>query len=265
MGFHHLLLLLLEKFPVLRKQTEAQIGNFVKGAARSKVDCPNLGEFFCLLAVSDRYDWSDVVLSALEESFTRSAPRVRRHFPFLDRNPLPERVKAMFQVSSVGRSLQMFHRFFLENVAKPAHRHCGKTLCRKASCQLVAYERSKGVPPPDLISHTQKFVQCVQEVDTWGESCALMGLERVLRGEEEAGVELDLMAQFFDACYARSLTLGYAPYGSAKGGKKGKGKGGRKGGNNTNTSGGKGKGGKSAVDAQGRPWCEICQNYGCRA
>lgn len=123
MGFHHLLLLLLERFPVLLKQVEAQIANFISGAARSKQDCPNLGEFFCLLAVSDRYSWADVCLSALEESFTRNAPRVRRNFPGYQGFSTEEKAKAVFQVSSVGRRLQMFHCFFLENVAKPAHRH----------------------------------------------------------------------------------------------------------------------------------------------
>ena len=95
----------------------------------------------------------------------------------------------------------------------------GDRCCRRASCQLATYERSKGMPPPDLIAATQQFVRRVMEVDTWDESCALLGLERVMaRSSQE--VELDAMAQFFDACYARSVTLGYVGYagGNGKGG-----------------------------------------------
>eukprot|EP00392_Amoebophrya_sp_AT5.2_P017295 g17626.t1 len=141
LAFHHLLLLLCEKFPILRFQVECLVENFVentwcwtmqyssscggslsggkkgtsagksdasscainsKGVAaagkgnkeenstmnrkqknsprsgvwyldrfRTKYHTPDLGEFFCLLSVSDSYSWQDLVWGVFEETMVR--------------------------------------------------------------------------------------------------------------------------------------------------------------------------------------------------
>lgn len=67
------------------------------------------------------------------------------------------------------------------------------------------------MPPPDLVKKTQQFVKRVMAVDTWSESCELMGVGRVgAVADDSATKELRSMADFFEACWGRSMALGYA-------------------------------------------------------
>ena len=72
MGVHHLFLLLCEKFPEIREATEDKIEKYMNSEiARSKNITGNIGEFLCLLSVSDKFHWHDVAELGLKESFDR--------------------------------------------------------------------------------------------------------------------------------------------------------------------------------------------------
>ena len=72
MDVHHLFLLLCEKFPEIREAAEDKIAACLNSeAARSIKATSDLGEFLCLLSVSDKFHWRDLAEAVLKESFDR--------------------------------------------------------------------------------------------------------------------------------------------------------------------------------------------------
>eukprot|EP00392_Amoebophrya_sp_AT5.2_P018970 g19639.t1 len=230
LSFHQLLLLLCEKYPLLKQQIECLLRNFVENTSsfspswarrraarraasgidrfRSKKHVPDLGEFLCLLSVSDVYGWEDVGLAVFEESAVRSIKWLCEGANGLH-NLDSEKI---FKGTVVGRRLLMFHCWFLNNVARKPHTHqssartaatsssstasisISKILCTKASCCLPVYERTKGLPSPKLVSELQKQVKEItsaHKIDTWTKFFARIGLRFSAKNGQQINLNPD--------------------------------------------------------------------------
>ncbi|CAD7948300.1 unnamed protein product [Amoebophrya sp. A120] len=204
-GFHHQFLLLCEDFPVIREAVENKIATFVGDEhERTKYKTPNMGEFLCLLAVSDKYRWEHVAEAALFESWDRRTfwvtvkenmsgnPNLQdcgklgkdlAHWFFTPHNP-------------VGNRTWLFNHWFLNIVAQQTHKHSklatgdnvhlagGRAagdpsstsalninhakFCKNTSSVLKIYERTKGIPSSKLIEQLQDamFFFC-NHVNDW--------------------------------------------------------------------------------------------------
>ncbi len=87
-GLHNQFLRLLKEFPIIRRVVEAKIRDFVSHQYyRGKTETPNLGEFLCLLSVSDEYDWEDVAEPLVSETMLRNVRWQIQAYPELDDTP----------------------------------------------------------------------------------------------------------------------------------------------------------------------------------
>jgi len=179
-AYHHLLLHCLHSWPKLRTRIEKQCQDFFENPdMRSKEHVPNLGEFLCLVSVSDKYGWEELGIPILVEAFTRNALWVLRQTPKLgeltDAGVSLFRLNKTFQANIVSLRLLMFQMAFLQ-LAKPPHTHePDGPVCRAASCQLGRKDRCKGLP--GLGEAEWLFKRCVRilAVDDWSEFLELVG------------------------------------------------------------------------------------------
>jgi ubiquitin-protein ligase/predicted RNA-binding protein with RPS1 domain len=153
-AYHHLLLHCMRAYPVLRVELEKKLqAFFLEPKAREKSQVHNIGEFICLLSVSDEFDWDKLGVLILEEVFDRNALWVLKQAPNLGDLGASSvhdqvRLRTSFRATIVSLRLLMFQVAFLQLV-KPPHVHgpgCG--LCSAASCALDRKDRCKGIPSP---------------------------------------------------------------------------------------------------------------------
>jgi predicted RNA-binding protein with RPS1 domain len=170
-AYHHLLLHCLRAYPKLRERVERSLEAFQQSPERrSKEAVPNLGEFLCLLSVSDSLGWQELGVPILEEAFARNALWILKQAPKLgeltDVGESRYRLRKSFQANLVSLRLLMFQVAFLQ-LAKPAG--------QKASCALERKDRCKGLPGPGEAEWL--FRRCVRilSVEDWDEFLDLVG------------------------------------------------------------------------------------------
>jgi hypothetical protein len=165
-AYHHLLLHCLKAFPALRTTLETMMETFQedpKGREKGRVH--NIGEFLCLLSVSDRFDWDSMGVQILEEVFDRNVLWILRQSPHLGNVGVSAasdeaRLRASFRANRVSLRLLMFQVAFLR-LAKPVHFHgLGAPPCTSASCALERKDHCKGLPGPGEAEWL--FDQCLE-------------------------------------------------------------------------------------------------------
>lgn len=187
MAFHHMLLALCKRYPHLHKAVEERIERFLSGEEqRVKTKVPNLGEFICLLSVSDQHDWSCVAATLLSEVFDRNVLWLLKRSPHLaelsDVGVSQERLRRTFQSALVSMRLIMFNVWFLNNVAKAPHLHYDRLhmeACHHASCTLLRYERTKGLPLHSTIEALHRAVKRILAVSSWHDYFDAVGIEHI--------------------------------------------------------------------------------------
>ena len=81
--FYHLLLAFAQKYPEIQDAVDERARLFLSGEdGRSKRVCPNLGELVASLSIST-VNWSDILLTYLEENFDRNVKWVIKAYPEL--------------------------------------------------------------------------------------------------------------------------------------------------------------------------------------
>jgi len=178
MGFHHLLLSICRDEPAVQTELEKRIADFMAAEEqRVKSKVPNLGEFICLIAASEKHDWPSVAGPLLAEVFDRNVLWLLKKHPHLgqlsDVGISKERLRATFEAALVSLRLIMFNAWFLKNVARTGEEEGAQISA------LVRYERTKGVAPKHLIEAVHRAVRRICEVSSWDAYFDILGLRRV--------------------------------------------------------------------------------------
>jgi hypothetical protein len=172
MAFHHLFLALAREFPALASAAAARVAAFrAREAARVKQATPNLGEFLCVLAVTE-VSWEEIAIPLLEEAFDRNALWVLKAHPELVlKADAAVRIRQSFAANTVSLKLLSFQAWFLRKVARPPH--------KSAADVLACYDRTKGVPAASLVDALQDHCKALGKMQSHADFFALTGLEPV--------------------------------------------------------------------------------------
>jgi len=172
MAFHHLFLALAREFPALGSAAAARAGAFrAREAARAKHATPNLGEFLCVLAVTE-VSWEEIAIPLLEEAFDRNVLWVLKAYPALVHEAdAAVRISQSFAANTVSLKLLSFQAWFLRKVARPPH--------KTAADVLAGYDRTKGVPAASLVDALQEHCKALEKMKSHADFFALSGLEPV--------------------------------------------------------------------------------------
>ncbi|CAD7955304.1 unnamed protein product [Amoebophrya sp. A25] len=193
-GFHHLFLSILDRFPRLQQQVEARIQVFKNvEAARSKKGTPNIGEFLCLLSVSEKFTWDDLSSEILRETLDRNASWAIDPYPQLAVSCDPTfRLEKTFLGSIVSIRLLVFNVWFLRNVVFRYETTEELLEARRErlsfpKLRLRAYNRSKGVPSAAVLERLTRFFRAFREggggLESWAEYFQYLNLAPVSKEE----------------------------------------------------------------------------------
>jgi hypothetical protein len=122
-------------------------GFFEEPEKRVKERVKNLGEFLCLVSVSDEYGWEELGVPILEEAFDRNVLWILKEAPHLgeltDEFVSQSRLKQSFRANRVSLRLLMFQVAFLKlaklSTATITTRSGGEEERLAADAQAVAW------------------------------------------------------------------------------------------------------------------------------
>ena len=173
---HRLFLHLLDTDAALRDLVECRLRNFILDGATAKNECPNLGEWLVLLAVSDSFSWEEASGRYLDESAARNVRWYGRDHPQLIATTSTDglalvsdkqRCATVFDATRVSRGLLCFSIFFLQNVARPA----GRSLAQVAR----DLDRRMGQPAPECLARLQDAARRIDKIASWEQYYAWIG------------------------------------------------------------------------------------------
>jgi len=172
MAFHHLFLALAREFPPLAAEAAARSAAFrAREAARAKHTTPNLGEFLCVLALTE-VSWEEIAIPLLEEAFDRNVLWVLKAHPELVHEAdAAVRIRQSFAANTVSLKLLSFQAWFLRKVARPPH--------KTSADVLASYDRTRGVPAASLVDALQDHCKALDKMASHQDFFALTGLEAV--------------------------------------------------------------------------------------
>ena len=166
-SIHHLLLMLLNKFPEMVEITNTKITNFINDERkRYKDEIPDLGKFLVYLVIHPKYRWKDIWASYIKETFIRNVRWMidrRNGNPHLAIKWLPpnERLNLTLKNDSckTSRSLIMFQVYFLEKVA------CPDGIIKKDI--MKKYNLSGGKPEEKDLMELQYYCNDISNIWQW--------------------------------------------------------------------------------------------------
>jgi len=194
MGFHHLLLSILNRFPSLQKIVEKQLANFLLGEEnRSKKQIPNLGEFMCLICVSKKFTWADfaepIMLETLARSASWSLDKYPKYLPEPNLNAV-DRAALMWKSRIVASRITAFQVFFVRKFANDLE------------TQFKYYEQFKGVPTKFEIEELSAQTKSILKMSSWNDLFIRSGLQPL--------PVADLGQLLFDSCKV-AVKMEYVP------------------------------------------------------
>merc|ERR1712216_322506 len=147
--------------------------------ARVKSRVANMGEFLCLVSVSDQYGWDELGVPILEEVFDRNVLWILKQAPHLgnlsDAGVSLARLRRSFNANRTSLRLLMFQVAFLQLV-KPVHVHePGSPPCCAVSCALERKNRCKGLPGPGEAEWLFQRCLSILAVEDFDEFLELVG------------------------------------------------------------------------------------------
>ena len=174
---HRLLLALSRKFPQLRKKADKRIAAFIQNPERRvKRYTPSLGDLICMLTISERYQWGDIALPYLFESFDRavlwscSKDISLLNLPTGDKS----RLEKFLAAHSVGLRLCLFHAVFLRLLL-----YTGVTTGNRLRECEARYDIFLGRPPLQTKRRWHSAVRSILQFSSWPEFFSIGGFPKI--------------------------------------------------------------------------------------
>eukprot|EP01119_Soliformovum_irregulare_P010323 TRINITY_DN2538_c1_g1_i2.p1 TRINITY_DN2538_c1_g1~~TRINITY_DN2538_c1_g1_i2.p1 ORF type:complete len:1193 (-),score=425.36 TRINITY_DN2538_c1_g1_i2:218-3796(-) len=183
-SYHHILLNLVNEFPILQEKVDRTISDFVSHVAkRNKIVTPDLGELLVLLTLSTKYSWEDISQVFLQECFDRNVVWIldEKHgahpeLCYLEKEPISQyRLETTMKCSQTSLRLVMFQSFFL--------RFVGNVGNLSIKMRLDRYNDSYGHPPRGVPEKLCWACRKICQVRSWEDFYLRLGLPAPSRSE----------------------------------------------------------------------------------
>ncbi|KAJ1534533.1 hypothetical protein HK096_003770 [Nowakowskiella sp. JEL0078] len=183
----HLVLSLVEKFPVLVEEIEERVADFMElPKTRLKSGTPDIGEWLIYLGLSERYRWSPRVAKAVVPQFlSRNVMWMLRrevsacenqkiqypyiHLALLEADPVSQiRMVDTFTATSTSLRLLLFQVFFLTKITRPLP---------TSTCSSIytSLESRLGRPEPEMLTNAFYSIKEIQAVSDFYTFFKLVG------------------------------------------------------------------------------------------
>ncbi len=199
--WHHLFYYLSEEYPEIQNIINNKISDFIKNVrSRHKDKIPNMGKFLSYLSISKKYSWYDIQEEYMDESNKRNIYWILKDYP----NMIPDnifyytndnRLKKIWDVVKVGKKLNVFYYYFLNNIAK------SKSLM--LSDVINNYNYYYGLPSREIRDTFKDKVKEIMNIDSWKDYYNALGLH--YHGD-------NYLSKQFYRTYIISNKIGYNQY-----------------------------------------------------
>ena len=166
-AFHHLLLYLCHKFPLMRLIAYKNVNDFISNyKKRWKSHTPDLGKFLINLSIIDdeaydKIDFKEIFKAFIDESLDRSVKWYLKKHPSLENMAInkstsysdSERLETIFKATQTGRRLILFQYWFIKNISRPKN--------KKLIEILNDYNKKWGKPTE---KQKKKLMKCVKDI-----------------------------------------------------------------------------------------------------